>query len=129
MPTRSPGFFANGSFALRLLSQGMTTKYGYDVVHGPAVYSDETKFHKIDFKKKPEQAARDMDRLFQIFQAHNIRFFFYAGDGNEPPHIHVERDDFEAKFWLDPVRLARMRGFGRKEIKRIRDLEIGRAHV
>ena len=43
-----------------------------------------------------------------------LRFFFYAGDGAEPPHIHVERDDSEAKFWLDPVRLERSRGF-RKE--------------
>lgn len=38
--------------------------------------------YKIDFKKKPEQAARDMDRLFEIFKAHNIRYFFYAG-GND----------------------------------------------
>jgi ATP-dependent phosphofructokinase / diphosphate-dependent phosphofructokinase len=38
--------------------------------------------YKIDFKKKPEQAAKDMDRLFEIFQAHNIRYFFYAG-GND----------------------------------------------
>jgi hypothetical protein len=26
------------------------------------------------------------------------RFFFYAGDGVEPPHVHVERDDDTAKF-------------------------------
>jgi len=38
--------------------------------------------YKIDFKKKPEQAARDMDRLFEVFQAHNIRYFFYIG-GND----------------------------------------------
>src|SRR5689334_4663308 len=38
--------------------------------------------YKIDFKKKPEQAARDMDRLFEVFQAHNIRYFFYVG-GND----------------------------------------------
>ncbi|MDX1952808.1 MAG: 6-phosphofructokinase [Verrucomicrobiota bacterium] len=38
--------------------------------------------YKIDFKKKPEQAAKDMDRLFQVFEAHNIRYFFYAG-GND----------------------------------------------
>ena len=29
----------------------------------------------------------------------------------EPPHIHVERDDNIAKFWLDPVRLQRSDGF------------------
>ena len=38
--------------------------------------------YKIDFKKRPEQAARDMDRLFEVFQAHNIRYFFYLG-GND----------------------------------------------
>jgi 6-phosphofructokinase 1 len=38
--------------------------------------------YKIDFKKKPEQAAKDMDRLFEVFQAHNIRYFFYEG-GND----------------------------------------------
>jgi hypothetical protein len=51
-----------------------------------------------------------------------FRFFFYAGDGGEPPHIHVEREDAEVKFWLDPVRLERSRGFGRKEINQIRSL-------
>jgi 6-phosphofructokinase 1 len=38
--------------------------------------------YKIDFKKKPEKAAQDMDRLFEVFQAHNIRYFFYIG-GND----------------------------------------------
>src|SRR6185295_4103907 len=38
--------------------------------------------YKIDFIKKPEQAARDMERLFEVFQAHNIRYFFYIG-GND----------------------------------------------
>jgi hypothetical protein len=51
-----------------------------------------------------------------------FRFFFYAGDGGEPPHVHVERDDCEAKFWLDPLRLERSRGFRRKDINRIREL-------
>jgi hypothetical protein len=27
------------------------------------------------------------------------RFFFYAGDRDEPPNIHVERDDEVCKFW------------------------------
>ncbi len=50
------------------------------------------------------------------------RFFFYAGDREEPPHIHVERDDGEVKFWLDPVRLARSHGFNAKEINGIEKL-------
>ncbi len=47
------------------------------------------------------------------------RFFFYAGDQDEPPHIHVERDSCEAKFWLDPVRLARSYGISSKELNTI----------
>lgn len=50
------------------------------------------------------------------------RFFFYAGDRDEPPHIHVERDANKAKFWLDPVRLQNSGGFSRTEINRIHDL-------
>jgi hypothetical protein len=30
------------------------------------------------------------------------RCFFFAGDRNEPPHVHVERDTNRAKVWLDP---------------------------
>ena len=49
--------------------------------------------YKIDFKKNPEAAAKDMDRLFEVFTAHNIRFFFYAGgnDSQDTSHkIHEE---------------------------------------
>ncbi|WP_148594767.1 DUF4160 domain-containing protein [Aquisphaera giovannonii] len=51
-----------------------------------------------------------------VLRSGPYRFFFYSGDREEPAHVHVERDDCEAKFWLDPVRLERSRGFARKEI-------------
>ena len=47
------------------------------------------------------------------------RFFFYAGDREEPIHVHIERDDRVAKFWLDPIRLQTSGGFSRAEIGRI----------
>lgn len=50
------------------------------------------------------------------------RFFFYSSDRDEPPHIHVERDDNVAKFWLDPVRLQSSGGFSRAEINKIAKL-------
>jgi uncharacterized protein DUF4160 len=50
------------------------------------------------------------------------RFFFYAGDRHEPPHVHVERDDCEAKFWLAPGRFRRNKGFTKKELRRIMEL-------
>jgi hypothetical protein len=47
------------------------------------------------------------------------RFFFYSSDSQEPPHVHVERDDAKAKFWLSPVRLERSAGFGGSELNTI----------
>ena len=47
------------------------------------------------------------------------RFFFYSADGGEPPHVHVQREDQIAKFWLQPVRLEDSGGFGRVEVRRI----------
>lgn len=41
------------------------------------------------------------------------RFFFFSLENDEPPHIHVERDDAVAKYWLDPVELASIAGFVR----------------
>lgn len=52
------------------------------------------------------------------------RFFFYSGDQSEPSHIHVERESKEAKFWLEPVRLARSHGFAAKEINEIEKLVV-----
>lgn len=50
------------------------------------------------------------------------RFFFYASDRDEPPHIHIEREDRVAKFWLDPIRLQESGGFSRPEIGRLHKL-------
>src|SRR5689334_15338231 len=60
--------------------------------HTPAAALGTCRY-KIDFKKKPEKAAADMDRLFEVFQAHNIRYFFYIGgnDSQDTAHkIHEE---------------------------------------
>ena len=55
-----------------------------------------------------------------VFLSGPYRFFFYAGDRNEPVHVHVERDDSIAKFWIEPIRLQKSRGFRSQELKRIR---------
>ena len=54
-----------------------------------------------------------------VLRSGPYRFFFYAGDRNEPQHVHVERDDKIAKFWLEPIRLQSSGGFSRVEIARI----------
>ena len=50
------------------------------------------------------------------------RFHFYSREDNEPPHIHIARDDLEAKFWLEPVYLARNYGFPGKELNKLAKL-------
>jgi hypothetical protein len=57
------------------------------------------------------------------------RFFFYAGDGKEPIHVHVERDDCVAKFWLDPVRLCASGGYSRSELSRLKALVERHQHL
>ena len=62
-----------------------------------------------------------------VLQEGPYRFFFYSADRHEPRHIHVERDANRAKFWLDPVRLARSGGFGPAELRDIEHLVAERA--
>lgn len=51
-----------------------------------------------------------------------VPIFLLSGDRDEPPHVHVEREDKVAKFWLDPPRLQRSGGFSRREIDRMHRL-------
>ena len=45
------------------------------------------------------------------------RVYFYSHDMQEPPHVHVDRDDETAKFWLSPVALAYNIGFRARELR------------
>ena len=47
------------------------------------------------------------------------RLHFWSADRRERPHVHVERDNRTAKFWLRPVELAKQRNFSEHEIRRI----------
>jgi hypothetical protein len=57
-----------------------------------------------------------------VLRSGAYRLFFYSADGIEPPHVHVERDDKTAKFWLRPIRLQQSGGFNRVEIARLRGI-------
>jgi hypothetical protein len=57
-----------------------------------------------------------------IFRSGPYRIFFFAADGAEPPHVHIEREANRAKFWLAPVRLQESGGFRRTELNRIATL-------
>ena len=47
------------------------------------------------------------------------RFYFYSNERGEPPHIHVQREQFFAKFWLTPVSLAGAKRFSPHELREI----------
>ncbi len=48
-------------------------------------------------------------------------FVFYGGGGGEPAQVRVERAyGKEARFWIDPVRLAYSHGFSREEVEEVR---------
>jgi hypothetical protein len=57
-----------------------------------------------------------------VIRSGPYRLFFYAGDREELPHVHAERDDKIAKFWLEPVRFQYSGGFNRMEISRIQKI-------
>ena len=48
------------------------------------------------------------------------RFYFYSYDCAELRHMHVDRENKSAKFWLDPdVLLVANYGYSRKELRDI----------
>ena len=67
-------------------------------------------------------ASRESLFIPTVLSVGAYRFFFYAGDRDEPAHVHIEREDKVAKFWLDPIRLQENGGFSRPEISRIQKL-------
>ena len=57
-----------------------------------------------------------------VFEISGFRFFFYSNENSEPIHIHVEKDDAEAKIWINPVKEEYAYGFKSKDRKKILEL-------
>ena len=65
-----------------------------------------------------------------VLRSGPYRFYFYSHEPSEPPHIHhIDRDDLSAKFWLDPVQLARNFGFRAHELRTIQSIVMENAAV
>jgi len=54
-----------------------------------------------------------------VLRSGPYRVYFHSHEPNEPAHVHVDRDDQSAKFWLKPIALARNLGFGPAELRHI----------
>ena len=57
------------------------------------------------------------------------RIYFYSHEPNEPPHVHVDRDNVSAKFWLNFVSLAYNRGFGARELRQVEGIVAENQHL
>jgi Domain of unknown function (DUF4160) len=59
---------------------------------------------------------------FQLFfDQVRTGLYFHSHEPNEPPPVHVDRDDQSAKYWLKPVALTRNFGFSPTELRRSRE--------
>jgi Domain of unknown function (DUF4160) len=57
-----------------------------------------------------------------VLRSGPYRVYFFSHEPNEPPPVHVDRDDQSAKFWLKPIVLALNLGFSPVELRRILQL-------
>ena len=64
-------------------------------------------------------AGTTLSRVPTILRAGPYRVQFFSADYPEPPHVHVTRDEKRAKIWLQPVAIAWVRHFTRREIRDI----------
>ena len=54
-----------------------------------------------------------------VLRVKGYRFWFYEADLDELPHVHVGKESKEAKYWLNPIALARSRRFRQHELNGI----------
>jgi uncharacterized protein DUF4160 len=55
-----------------------------------------------------------------VLRVKGYKFFFYEADvANEPPHVHVGKEGNEAKFWLNPLKVAREGRFRQSDLREI----------
>ena len=57
-----------------------------------------------------------------VLRMKGYRFFFFSNENFEPMHIHVEKDNNYAKYWIKPLLLARSKGFRSHELVEIQKI-------
>jgi hypothetical protein len=68
------------------------------------------------------RSAVDLYSCPLYLRVRGYRFFFFSLEALDPPHIHVAHAGRYAKFWLEPVSVANVRGFRGHEMTEIRDI-------
>lgn len=57
-----------------------------------------------------------------ILRVKGYRFWFYEADLGEPVHVHVGREDRQAKYWMSPIRVAKEGRFRPHELREIEEI-------
>ena len=64
-----------------------------------------------------------------LHRERGYRFWFWPGDGAEPPHVHVEGNGGRAKIWLAPgVRIAKTRGYTHVQLNDLQKITERKRH-
>ena len=63
-----------------------------------------------------------------VLRIKGYRIGFFSADADEPPHVHVDKGGGQAKFWLEPLQLAKDAGLSRRQLNEVYDIcaSIGR---
>ena len=54
----------------------------------------------VTLKDAGKQFTNKIKRMPSILSIRGWRFFFYANERNEPPHVHARKGDADCKYWL-----------------------------
>ena len=57
-----------------------------------------------------------------VLVINGYRFFFFSNERDEPVHIHIEKAEKYAKFWIEPLFVAVNYGFSGRELRVIGDI-------
>jgi len=59
-----------------------------------------------------------------VLRIRGFRFWFYQADLDEPAHVHVAKEGKEAKYWVEPISVARRGRFRDHELNEIETILI-----
>ncbi|TVR77343.1 MAG: DUF4160 domain-containing protein [Chitinophagaceae bacterium] len=57
-----------------------------------------------------------------VITVKGYRFYFYSNENDEPVHIHVEKAEGNAKYWLEPIEEVYSYGFTIRQRREIAKL-------
>lgn len=71
------------------------------------------------FQLAPPAIIRYGEVMPTVHREAGAVFYFYAEEGSELTHVHVDKGDGTAKFWLNPLRLAWTEDLKAGEVRQI----------